>query len=156
MYTGKYVQMRYSNVKEIKTPAQHQIKDTASAWVWGQHHSLFPRCRSVLLKSEYSKGLSRLFGWHQLQEVTQVFWSGGGLFGVLLAWIQGKPSIRWRWDAIKCPPAMKSKIWRRIPRTIRQGCSSQHLCRGTALVSSAQALLVAMEQDNSEWPGAIQ
>lgn len=92
--------MRYSNVREIKNPVQHEIEDIASAWVWGQHHLLFPRCKSVSLNPEYTKGPPRLFGWLQFQEITQVFWSGGGLFGILLAWTQCKTSIRGRWEAL--------------------------------------------------------
>lgn len=53
-----------------------------------------------LSTQEYSKGHPKLFWLLKLQEITQIFLSGGGLFGVILALIQCKLSIRWRWDAL--------------------------------------------------------
>lgn len=124
--------MRYSNIRKIKNPVQHEIKDIASAWGL---RSTSP----ALLETQkrlswlYTKGPPRLFGWLQLQEITHVPWSGGGCVWISFgldptqdkyqmemryssALLQGNARSRRRcqgaWGRAVCPSACAGRLHR--------------------------------------------
>lgn len=55
------MQMRYSNVREIKNPVQHEIKDITSAWGLRSTSLALPETQKRLSRL-YTKDLPRLSG----------------------------------------------------------------------------------------------
>lgn len=68
----KYVQMRYSNVQEIKDPVQHGLKILLLPRIRGQHHLflLISRCTQVNSLSTFQEGHFKIFNLLQSLELT--------------------------------------------------------------------------------------
>lgn len=125
--------MRYSNVREIKNPVQHEIKDIASAWGPRSTSLSLPETQKHLSRL-HTKGPPRLFGRLELQERTQVPWSGGGC-----VWISfGLDAMQAKYQMeVRCSGALLlgnarsggrcRGAWGRAvhPSTMRGDCSGQ-------------------------------